>query len=459
MEEGAPVERSFFTRDRDFYKRLFRLLFYIALQNVIVTSVSLADNIMLGSYSEDALAGVAQVNQIQFLLQMIVNSAGEGMLVLTSQYWGKRDISAIKTVLATALRLCVICGIIMTFLTLVMPRQLLLLLTNDENVIAEGLKYMRIMSFSYIIFCVSNILVAGLRSVENVRLGMVLSLCTLCINISLNYCLIFGNFGMPQLGTYGAAIATLAARAVELGVVIFYLLKKENVLQLRPRDALRRDSTLTRDFIRASAPVLGTGASWGVAMGVHASILGHLGVTATASSSVATSVFQIISVLCYGSSSAAGILVGKAVGRNDTELVKSYSRTLQVIFIIIGIITGTLLYLVREPILLLYSSLKPETIEMSKQFMTVLAITVVGTAYQVGVLSGIVRTGGSPHIQFFNDIIFQWVIVIPISLLAAFVFNWQPVVVFACLKCDQVLKCGTAVIVCNRYKWIKRLAR
>ena len=82
----TAVRRQFFTRDRDFYRRFFRLLFYIALQNVIVTSVSLADNVMLGSYSQEALAGVAQVNQIQFLLQMVVSGAGEGMLVLTAQY-------------------------------------------------------------------------------------------------------------------------------------------------------------------------------------------------------------------------------------------------------------------------------------------------------------------------------------------------------------------------------------
>lgn len=455
----TAVRQPFFTRDRDFYARFFRLLFYIALQNVIVTSVSLADNIMLGSYSESALAGVAQVNQIQFLLQMIVSGAGEGMLVLIAQYWGRKNIPAIKKVIAIALRVCVVTGVIMTLATLIFPRQLMLMLIQDEAVIAEGVKYMQIIAFSYVIFCISNTLLSALRGIENVRLGTWISICTLLINVTLNYGLIFGRLGMPQLGTYGAALATLAARIVELAVVLVYVLRREKVLNIRPRDALLRDRELTRDFTRAALPVMLTSAFWGAAMMVQAAILGRLGVVATAASSVANSVFQIISVLCYGSASAAGILIGKAVGRDDRELVKSYSRTLQIIFLAIGVFTGLMLFTVREPILMLYSELSPETRAMSLKFMTVLSVTVVGTSYQVAVLSGIVRSGGSPKVQMWNDIIFMWCFVLPLSLLGAFVWNLDPVIVFIFLKCDQVLKCGTAFVVCNRYRWIKRLAR
>ena len=159
MEISA--KRHFFTRDRDFYARFFRLLLFISLQNIITTSVSLADNIMLGRFSENALAGVAQVNQIQFLLQMIVNGAAEGMLVLNAQYWGRRDVDAIKKVIAIALRVCVTAGIIMMLATLIFPRQLMLMLIKDEAVIEEGMKYMQVMSFSYIIFCVSNVLISA----------------------------------------------------------------------------------------------------------------------------------------------------------------------------------------------------------------------------------------------------------------------------------------------------------
>lgn len=458
MEMGA--KRHFFTRDKDFYSRFFRLLLFISLQNIITTSVSLADNIMLGRYSENALAGVAQVNQIQFLLQMIVNGAGEGMLVLNAQYWGRRDVTAIKKVIAIALRVCICAGIIMMLATLIFPRQLMLLLIKDEAVIEEGMRYMQVMSFSYIIFCISNILIAALRGIENVKLGTAISLCALVTNVTLNYLLIFDHVGLPQIaGTYGAAIATLISRIVELTIVVWYVLKKEKVLKFRLKDAFVRDKGLTHDFFHAATPVMLTSAFWGLAMMVQAAILGHLGVTATASSSVATSVFQIISVLCYASASAAGILIGKAVGRDDRELTKSYSRTLQIIFLVIGVTTGFLLYLVRDPILDIYSTLTPATREMSRQFMAVLSVTLVGTSYQCPVLSGIVRAGGSPKVQMYNDIIFMWGIVLPLSLLGAFVWNFSPVVVFIFLKCDQVLKCGTAFVVCNRYRWIKRLAR
>lgn len=459
-------KRAFFTRDKDFYARFFRLLFYIALQNVIVTSVSLADNVMLGSYDEMALAGVAQVNQIQFFLQMLVSGAGEGMLILTAQYWGKHDTASIRKVVAIALRVCVAVGLLLMLATLIFPRQCLLLLTPDEAIIEEGVKYLRIIAYSYAIFCASNILISALRGVENVRLGMIISFCSLWINIFLNYGLIFGKMGMPQLGTYGAALATLVARVFELAVVLWYVFKKENVLCFRFKDVMVRDRTLKRDFSKAALPVMLTSASWGIAMGVQAVILGymdagsgaHVG-SPVASASVANSVFQIISVLCYGAASAAGILIGKAVGRDDRELVKSYTRTLQVIFIVIGLLTGLTLYMVRDPILNMYSKLTPATRAMSRQFITVLSVTVVGTSYQMAVLSGIIRAGGSPKVQLYNDIIFMWGIVLPLSMLGAFVWHLPPAAVFMFLKCDQVLKCGTAVIVCNRYRWIKKLAR
>lgn len=92
---------------------------------------------------------------------------------------------------------------------------------------------------------------------------------------------------------------------------------------------------------------------------------------------------------------------------------------------------------------------------LSIQFMTVLSITVVGTAYQMPALTGIVRSGGDTKFVLINDTIFMWMIVLPVSAVCAFIFDFSPLIVFICLKSDQILKCFVAIVKVNRFRWIR----
>jgi len=135
--------------------------------------------------------------------------------------------------------------------------------------------------------------------------------------------------------------------------------------------------------------------------------------------------------------------------------IKKNTRTMQVLFLLIGAASGITLFLVRNLIIGAWA-VTPDAQSLALQFMGILSVTVVGTAYQVACLTGIVRGGGDTKFVFYNDIIFMWCIVLPLSLLSAFVFHFSPVVVFACLKMDQILKCFVAVFKVNRYTWIKK---
>lgn len=453
------VKPTFFTRDRSFYSRFFKMLLFIALQNVITFAVNLADNIMLGSYSEDALAGAALVNQIFFLLQMIVTGCGEGMILLTSQYWGIKELEPMKRVAGIAFRISIGGALLLTALTMAAPHWCIGIMSNDEAVVSEGMEYMKVLAFSFVIFAISNMLLTVLRAVEDVRIGTWVSLSTLLINVFLNYCLIFGNFGFPRLGSAGAALATVVSRVAELIIVLLYTRFKEKILRLRFRDLLPFDWVLFKDFVKAATPAMVTSGIWGLAMIIQQAILGHLGGSVTAANSVATTVFQIMTVVVYGATSSSSVIIGQAVGSGDRQVVKQYARTLQVLFLLFGILTGVVLYFSRAPLLALYTDLSEETRQLAMKFMTVLSITVVGTGYQCAVLGGIVKAGGSPQVQMINDMISMWCIVLPLSLLSAYVWKLPPEIVFFVLKSDQIFKCGTAVVVCNRWRWIKNWTR
>lgn len=417
---------SLFVKDKHFYKQFFFLTASIALQNVIAFSVNLADNLMLGAYSETALSGVALVNQIQFLLQMITMGVGEGIIVFASQYWGKQETGPIQKITAIGMRIGVIMAFGMFCAAFFASRFCLGLFTGEQAVIAEGVKYLQIICFSYVLFAITNILLAALRSVETVKIGFLVSLSTLCINVCLNYVLIYGNFGAPRMGVRGAAVATLTARCVELLIMLVYIGFADKKIKLRPRHFLRLSAPLLADYAKGGTPVILSNAMWGVAMAVQTAILGHLSQTVIAANSIATTVFQIVSVICYGAASAAAVLIGKTVGSGSSlEKIKGYTKTLQALFVAIGLATGLTLFFAKDAILQFYA-VSPETKQLAAWFITILSVSVCGTSYQVACLTGIVRGGGDTKFVLYNDALFMWLIVIPSAALSAYVFHFRP---------------------------------
>lgn len=447
-----------FVRDRLFYRSFFSMTAVIALQNLITFAVNLADNVMIGGYSQDALSGVAMVNQIQFLLQMIVMGIGNGIVVLGAQYWGKKQVEPIRRVTSIGMVLAIAASLIMMLAVLIFPNQALGILTNEPAVIAEGAKYLVIICFSYVLFAITNILLSALRSVETVKIGFVVTLTALVVNIALNYGLIYGRMGLPEMGVEGAALATLISRIVEFAIVVVFAFCVDKKIRWRAGSMLHLDGGLFKDYIRVGLPLILSNSIWGIAMAVQTAILGRLGSDTIAANSIATTIFQVVSVLSYGAASASGVVIGKTVGEGDIARVKAYSRTLQIIYIAIGVITGCVLWLCKDFILGFYS-ITPQTHALAVQFIGVLSITVVGTSYQVACLTGIVTGGGDTRFVLINDLIHQWLIVLPSAFLSAFVFHAPLWVTFVCLKSDQILKCFVAVVKVNRYRWIRVLTR
>lgn len=448
-------------KDSRFYQRFLMLTLSLALQNLLTYSVNLADNIMIGRYSQDAMSAIALCNQFQFLLQMLVVGVSEGVVVLGAQYWGKNEYKPIRHIIGAGMRFGLGIALVLFLLAFLMPETLLGFINNDPAITAEAVKYIRIVCFTYLIFTATNTLTASLRSIGIVKIGYILSFSTLCINIVLNYCLIYGNFGFPQLGIEGAAIATLISRTVELVIVTYFCKYKEHHLKLSMKTLTFIDTSYINDYVHVSLPLLVTQATWGIAQIIQTAIIGHLenASSAIAANSIAVLTFQIISVVGYGAASAAAILTGKAVGKGDLAFLKKQTFTFQLIFLGIGLVTGLAIYLAKDLILSFYPTLTPETRTVTIQFIAVMAITSIGTCYQMAADVGIIRAGGSPSFSMKNNTIFIWGIVIPSALLCAFVWKLPPVVVFFCLKSDQLLKCPVIFFYTNSYKWIKNVTR
>ena len=447
-------------REKTFYRAFFALTLSMALQNLLTFSVNMMDTVMLGRYSQDAMSGVSLCNQVQFLLQMLVTGAGEGAVVLGSQYWGRKKLEPIPHIIGVALRFGAALSTLLFGAVLLFPIQLLGLLSNDAGVIAQGAAYFQIICFSYMIFTVTNILVASLRSVGVVKIGYAISFSTLCINVTLNYLLIYGNFGCPELGVRGAAVATLVSRCVELLIVVYYLKYREKQLNLTLKKLLFIDRSYLRDYNRVSAPVLVNQALWGVAQMVQTGILGHLGGDVTAANAIAVQVYQVLSVVAYGAASASGIVVGRSIGEGRKDALRPLVTTLQVLFVAIGLLSGGLIFLARNPILLVFGgTLTERARELALRFMAVIAVTTVGTSYQMACDTGVIRGGGDTAFSAKMNLISMWGVVVPFSAMAAFWWESPPEVVFFLLKWDQIYKIIPVALRLHSWKWVRSVTR
>ena len=453
-----PKFLGIFTRDRRFYNSFFSLLLVIVLQHLAALTVNMVDNIMLGRYTELALSGATLVNQVQFVLLQVSAGIGMGIVVLASQYWGQQQIDPIKKIISVGVKLGFLVGLIFFLISMLFPTQLLSLFTSDQAVIAEGKKYLQIICWTYLIFSVSNSLMYSLQSVETATIGTVMSVSTILINMCLNYCFIYGNLGAPELGVRGAALATLISRIMELVILLVYIRFMDKKLRMRVTDLLRFDFTYLRDYIKVATPVTISGFLWGIAQAAQAAVLGHIGATVIAANSIAIVISQIFASAGMSCANVASIITGKTIGAKKLSMVRSYAKTMQGIFLIIGLVSGGLLFAFRNIIVSFYT-VSPETKALAINFITILSITTVGSCYEYPVEGGIISGGGSTKYTAVVDNLFMWLFTIPSAVLSAFVFRFPPVVTFCFLKADQLLKCIPNGIVCNRFRWVKILTR
>ena len=445
--------------DSAFYKAFFSMYPLLVLQNVVTLSVNLADNMMLGAYGESALSGAAAVNQIQFVYQCLLTALGDGLVMFGSQYWGKKQLSPLRKIAASAMHFGLLLSAVLFLLVSIFPIQALRIFTTDSAILEQGAQYLNIIRFTYLFFAITQILLATLRSVEIVGIAFRLSCMALLVNCSINYLLIFGHFGFPQLGIRGAAIGTLTARILEVIVLLVYLFRSAGKkLGLHFSNYFHVDPVLTKDYLKTTAPMLVTNGLWGVNTALQTVILGHMTAAAIAANSVASTLYMLIKSTAVGASSTASVMIGKAVGSGDIPLTKHYSKLLQRLFLCIGVLSGITLFFIRIPILSIYD-LQPATKEMANTFLIILSVICVGMTYQMPTNNGIIRGGGNALFVVKMDLISIWCIVLPLSFFMAFVMHASPTVVVWCLNADQIFKCVPAFLESNYGNWIRKLTR
>jgi Na+-driven multidrug efflux pump len=347
---------------------------------------------------------------------------------------------------------------IFTLVSSLFPAAIAGLMSNKSDVINSAVPYLRIMGLSFVFFTLSQVLVASQRSVEKVHFGMNIALLTLGLNITLNYCLIFGKLGFPALGVAGAAIATLISRMVEFFIAAVYIFRFDTCIGLKFADLRKLDGFFGKSLLNYGAPTVGSDTVWAINSFAYTAIIGRFTPDVIASFNIAGMMNTLVYIWLSGFAAAMGIMTGKLVGAGTgLQEIKRYTYRVQRFLIGLAFFTGLFVFLTRGPLIFMYK-VSPGAAATAFLLMNVLSLTIMGTAYQMPCLIGLVKGGGSTSFGFKNDCVFVFLIVIPASIIAMSLKAPAPVV-FLCLKSDQFLKCLVAVVVINRFRWIKNLTR
>ncbi len=445
-------------QDKHFYRIILSIAIPIALQNLISYGINMMDTIMLGALGETQLSAASLANQPFFIFTIVTFGIASGCSVLTAQYWGKGDSEPIRRIIGIALDVTVVLSVILFLLLFFFPETAMRIYTNEADVIAEGVKYLQITAFTYLFFGFTNTMVCIFRSVEIVKISVIIYSSSFFINVFFNYVLIFGKFGFPALGIRGAAIATLTARIFEFTILCIYLFLVDKRIQFRLRNLFTLDKTLSKDFVINSAPVVLNEVMWSVGTSVHSMVLGRMGQDAVAASSIVSVVQQLAMVLIIGLGSATAVVIGKAVGSNQFAEAQQSARTLQILSIGVGILSAALVMLIKNPIIEFYN-ITPATKVMTNQLMIVSAVLLALQALTYTNLIGILRGGGDTRFVLLIDVVFLWFVGVPLGAIAGLWLKLPVAIVFLCLKSDEFIKFFVGIFRVRSGKWINNLTR
>lgn len=454
--KGYFMKKSF-QKNKQFYKSVFALVLPMALQNLINVAVTSADVVMLGKVGETVLSASSLAGQVQFVMTMFFFGLTSGASVLTAQYWGKGDTNTIEKVIGIALRFSITIGVLFMIAALCIPEFLMRIFTTEEDVILEGVKYLRIVAPSYLLISITMIYLNIMRSVERVIISTVVYSVSLISNICINAVLIFGLFGFPRLGIAGAAIGTTISRAIELVIVMIYSYKNP-IVKIRFRLLFVRDSLLFRDFLRYSIPVTLNELMWGAGFSMNSVVIGHLGSTVVAPNSVSQVARQLATVVAFGIANAAAIMIGKAIGENDNSRAEEYGKRFIHLTLFAGG-AGAIIILILRPFIIPAMSLSPQAQEYLSFMLIVMSYYVIAQAFNTTMVVGIFRAGGDTKFGLVLDVTSMWGCSILFGFLCAFVWNLPVIVVYVVLMSDEIIKLPFTYW---RYKtkcWLRNVTR
>lgn len=441
---------------RIFYRKLWGLVFPIAIQNLMTALVSASDAFMLGFVSQTSLSAVSLATQIQFVHNLFMLALTIGATTLAAQYWGKGDTDSVEEILAIALKISMAVSVVFFIAAMFFPGFLMRIFTNDIKLIQAGIPYLRIVSVSYLFMGFSQIYLCIMKNSGRTAKSTIYGSVAVVINIGFNAIFIFGLAGFPAMGIAGAALATTVSRAIELLLTIYENMHRSLVC-VRLKYIRNSSKKLKKDFWHYTTPVLGNELVWGCGFTMFSVIMGHLGSDAVAANSVANILKNIIACVCNGIGIGAGIIVGNELGKGEMERAREYGNRLFKLAVFAGAVSGLILLAVGPVLRIFTGSLSAQAHSYLKNMMYICTYYMIGKSVNATVIAGVFCAGGDTKFGLKCDAVTMWVILIPIGMITAFVLKLPIMVVYFIISMDEIIKLPAVYRHYKKYNWVRNL--
>ncbi|MCD8198451.1 MAG: polysaccharide biosynthesis C-terminal domain-containing protein [Lachnospiraceae bacterium] len=442
--------------DSSFYKKVLNISLPIAAQSFITIGINMMDTIMLGVLGETALSASSLANQFINLYHVMCMGMGMGAAVLTSRYWGMQDMKSLKKSVTLMLRVCVSLATVFAIVTVIAPGSIMRIYTPDADVIYEGVRYLRWSVASFWLLGLSLTVTIVLRSVGLVRLPLFASIVSFFVNIGANYIFIFGKFGAPAMGVAGAAFGTLISRVVEFAVIDGYFFFVDKRIGYRLKNLVDSCSDQLNEYIRISIPVLVSDTLLGLGNNAVAVVMGHIGSSFVSANAITTVTQQLTTVMTQALSQTGCIVVGNTLGEGDVDRAQQEGVTFWFLGTLIGLVAGGVILLISEPVIGFYA-ITEETHAIASQLMRAIAFIVIFQSMNSILTKGVMQGGGDTRFLMVADVLFLWIVAVPLGAMAGLVWYLPAFWIYVCLKLDQIIKAFWCLWRLHSRKWIKRV--
>ena len=438
---------------KQFFRAVLTIAMPIAFQNLLSTTASMVDTIMLGSQGELAVAAVGICSQITSLFFSCYFGFAGGALLFFSQYWGAGNIRGINRTFGISTVCMLLIALVFGGAAVVNPAFLLRIYTDKEAIIQMGIPYIRIVGFSYPITVLVLLMSFLLRSTERVKAPLICSIAGLLVNLTLNWLLINGHFGFPQMGPAGAAIGTLGSAIVNLVLLLIFLLRDQKTVRLQLRVMFGWEPAFIGTYLKKCLPIICNELFYGIGQMLINIVIGHQSESAIA----AMAAFRVLEGFVYaffgGLADASAVVVGKEVGAGNHMKGYHYVKGFAILCPAITFCLCAVGVIFCQPILGLFGLVEEAMFFGKYMLLIYLAAGTIRTCNYI--MNSCYRAGGEPVFGTVLEITCLFVISVPATWIAGMVLHLPFLAVFAFVYTDEIIRLIFEIRYTRSGKWVK----
>lgn len=420
--------------DKTFYKKFFLVSIPIAVQQLLKSLMYFIDNIMIGSLGENAIVGVGNANQIAFFISVLMFGVCSTGWVFAARYNGEGDSAGIKKTLGFCLSGTIIIGFIFFVLSLTIPGGLISIFNPLPGVVKSGGDYLNIVGVSYIFTGISLSYASVLKGCEKTKLPMVTSIISICVNAGLNYVLIYGKFGFPELGVKGAAIGTVIGCFLDAVLIVVISYVRGNELSAKLRELFpryREAKKLVLQFVKVGTPIIINEFLWALYAMVLVVLYNKMGMQVATAMMVFSALDRLAYVVYVGIAHSSGVMVGNQLGEGNKQKAYEYGKRFLKLAPISTIVVG-LLIIASLPLFLAQYDISASTLAITKNVVyTFAAMSWLVTINFTNII-GVLRGGGDTRFAMKIDLAGCWLITLPIGFFCGLVLHMPAHLVYFC---------------------------